>query len=303
MSVDRILTALTNAERPTLSVEFFPPKDANAGGAMLRTAEILRPMGIDFASITYGAGGTSRDTTLFYGSELVRMGFPLIGHLTCVGHAASELERLVDAYDEARFTGILALRGDPPKGQTAFTRHPEGFSHAEELVRLIRGRKADRFAVGVAGFPENHPESADAASDIGFLAQKVRAGAHFVTTQLFLDNADYFRFVERAQEAGVAVPIIPGIMPVLSLKQVRNFCGFCKAKIPAGLERELEAAGPDEEAQRRVGVSWALRQIRELFHKGAPGCHLYILNRSESAVEVLDALRADRIGDGLFQTS
>lgn len=289
---EQILAALSAPHRPTLSVEFFPPKDAQAGGAMLRTAAILQPLGIDFASITYGAGGTSRDTTLSYGAELVRMGFPLIGHLTCVGHSSAELESLVDAYDAARFSGILALRGDPPKGQTAFTPHPEGFSHAEELVRLIGSRGAGRFAVGVAGFPERHPESVDATTDVRFLAQKVRAGADFVTTQLFLDNADYFHFVESARAAGVSVPIIPGIMPVLSLKQARNFCGFCKARIPEALERELEQAGADDEAQRRVGVSWAVRQIRELFERGAPGCHLYILNRAESAVEVLGALRA-----------
>jgi methylenetetrahydrofolate reductase (NADPH) len=292
MSRERILAALSAPERPTISVEFFPPKDVHAGGAMLRTAEILRPLGIDFASITYGAGGTSRDTTLSYGKELVGMGFPLIGHLTCVGHARGELEQLVDAYDEARFSGILALRGDPPKGQTVFSPHPDGFVHAEELVRLIAAFKPARFAVGVAGFPERHPEAADDVSDIAFLAQKVSAGADFITTQLFLQNADYFRFVERVRASGVAVPIIPGIMPVLSLKQARNFCGFCKARIPSELERALEEVGPDEEKQRRVGVRWAVEQIRELFERGAPGCHLYILNRSESAVEVLEALRS-----------
>jgi methylenetetrahydrofolate reductase (NADPH) len=248
-------------------------------------------MGIDFASITYGAGGTSRDTTLSYGTELVRLGFPLIGHLTCVGHAQTELDAIVDRYDAAGFSGILALRGDPPKGQSAFTPHPEGLRHAEDLVRLIGGRRPGRFAVGVAGFPELHPESMDVASDIDFLAQKVAAGADFVTTQLFLDNADYFNFVARARQAGIGVPILPGILPVLSLKQARNFCGFCKAKIPSTLEAELESAGANEEAQRLIGVNWAVAQIRELISRGAPGVHLYILNRAESATEVLSALR------------
>ncbi len=258
---------------------------------MLRTAEMLRPLGIDFASITYGAGGTSRDTTLSYGTELVRMGFPLIGHLTCVGHSRSELSGIIEQYDGAGFTGILALRGDPPRGQTAFTPHPEGFAHAEGLVRLIRERSGERFAVGVAGFPERHPESVDEVSDIRFLAQKVAAGADFVTTQLFLDNEDYFRFVEQARGAGVTAPILPGIMPVLSLRQARNFCGFCQARIPDGLVAELEAVGADDEAQRRVGVSWAVRQVRGLLERGAPGYHLYILNRAESAMEVLASVR------------
>lgn len=288
---DRILQALQNPSRPTVSVEFFPPKDKAAGALMLRTAQTLQPLGIDFASITYGAGGSSRETTLQYGAELVGLGLPMIGHLTCVGHARSELEAIVQRYEDVGFSAILALRGDPPKGQSTFTPHPEGFAHAEGLVRMIREQKEQRFAIGVAGFPEGHPDAVDPDSDIRFLAQKVAAGADFVTTQLFLDNADYLRFVERARAAGVSVPILPGILPVLSLKQARNFCGFCKARIPTELEAALEACGPDEEAQRRVGVEWAVRQIHGLLAAGAPGVHLYILNRSESAVEVLSQLR------------
>jgi methylenetetrahydrofolate reductase (NADPH) len=291
MSRSELIHALNAPNRPTVSVEFFPPKDEAAAAVMLRTAAQLQPMGIDFASITYGAGGTSRDTTLSYGTELVRMGFPLIGHLTCVGHSRAELEGIIGQYDAAGFSGVLALRGDPPRGQSVFTPHPEGFTHAEGLVRLIGETAPGRFAVGVAGFPELHPEAVDEASDTAFLAQKVAAGADFVTTQLFLDNADYFRFVERARAAGVTCPIVPGIMPVLSLRQARNFCGFCKAQIPGELVRELEEAGSDEEMQRRVGVSWAVRQVRGLLERGAPGYHLYILNRAESALEVLESVR------------
>ena len=183
------------------------------------------------------------------------------------------------------------MRGDPPKGQKDFTPHPQGFEHAHELVRLIREIHPGRFAVGVAGFPERHPDAVDDLSDVRFLAGKVSAGADFVTTQLFLDNEDYFRFVDRARAAGVSVPILPGIMPVLSLKQARTFCGFCKARIPAALIAELEACGPDEEAQRKVGVSWAVRQVRGLLARGAPGYHVYILNKAESAVELFAALR------------
>lgn len=292
MSSDSLVNAIRNPERPTVSVEFFPPKDERAAEIMLHTARTLQPLGIDFASITYGAGGTSRDTTVAYGSKLIEMGFPLIGHLTCVGHSREELLSIIQQYDTAGFSGILALRGDPPKGQTSFTPHPLGFSHAIELVQLIQDAHRGRFAIGVAGFPENHPEATDTQSDIRFLSEKVAAGADFVTTQLFLDNADYFRFVEAARSAGVDVPILPGVLPVLSLKQARNFCGFCKARIPDALTRELEACGENEEEQRRVGVSWAQRQIRELLERGAPGVHLYILNKSESAVEVLSALRA-----------
>jgi len=286
-----LIQALRHPARPTVSVEFFPPKDEAGGAKLLQTARTLQPLGIDFASITYGAGGTSRSTTLAYGAELVKLGLPLIGHLTCVGHTRAELVAIIKQYAEAGFSGILALRGDPPKGQKDFTPHPQGFAHAHELVRLIREIHSGRFAVGVAGFPERHPDAVDDLTDVRFLAGKVSAGADFVTTQLFLDNEDYFRFVNRARAAGVSVPILPGIMPVLSLKQARTFCGFCKARIPAALIGELEACGPDEEAQRKVGVSWAVRQVRGLLARGAPGYHVYILNKAESAVELFAALR------------
>lgn len=291
MSRSLLIAALRSPVRPTVSVEFFPPKDAEGGARMLGVAATLRPLGIDFASLTYGAGGTSRDTTITYGAELVRMGIPLIGHLTCVGHSQTELAGIIDQYDRAGFAGILALRGDPPKGQKDFVTHPQGFAYAQGLVRQIVAEKPGRFAVGVAGFPERHPDATDDLADIRFLAGKVSAGADFVTTQLFLDNEDYFRFVQRARAAGVTVPILPGVMPVLSLKQARNFCGFCRARIPEALVRELEACGPDEEAQRRVGVSWAVRQIRGLVARGAPGYHVYILNKAESAVDLFTALK------------
>ena len=259
---------------------------------MLETAKILKPLGVDFASITYGAGGSDRSTVLEYGSQLVKAGYPLIAHLTCVGHSREELKEIISKYDAAGFVGILALRGDPPKGQNEFTAHPDGFAYASGLVELIKESFPNRFAVGVAGFPERHPSSPDDLSDIRFLAGKVSAGADFVTTQLFLDNEDYFKFVSRARAAGVTVPILPGIMPVLSLKQARRFCGFCKAKIPDLLVKELEACGEDEEAQRKVGVSWAVRQIKGLLSRGAPGYHVYILNRAQSAVELFKQLEA-----------
>lgn len=292
MDKAHLLSALSRPDQPTVSVEFFPPKDAKAAEQMLATAQVLRPLGIDYASITYGAGGGSRETTLAYGKELIKLGFPLIGHLTCVGHTQAELSEIIAQYDVAGFAGILALRGDPPKGQTNFVPHPQGFKYAEELVQLIQRVRPHRFAVGVAGFPEKHPESVSWQSDTQYLAQKIKAGADFVTTQLFLDNADYFQLVDRARAAGVKVPIVPGIMPVLSLKQARSFCGFCQAKIPAALEQALLACGADEQAQRRVGVDWAVRQIEGLRAKGVMGYHVYILNRAESAVELLQRIRA-----------
>ncbi len=291
MNKAEFLARLRAPKRPTVSVEFFPPKTKEDGQVMLKTAKALHPFGIDFASITYGAGGSDRSTVLEYGQQLVAAGFPLIAHLTCVGHTQSELLEIIAKYEAAGFSGILALRGDPPKGQKEFTAHPEGFAHAFGLVQLIQKTHPHRFAVGVAGFPERHPNSPNDLSDIRHLAGKVSAGADFVTTQLFLDNEDYFRLVERARAAGITVPILPGIMPVLSLKQARRFCGFCQAKIPPALEAKLLACGEDEEAQRKVGVSWAVRQIRGLLARGVPGYHVYILNRSQSAIELFTQLR------------
>lgn len=275
---------------PLVSVEFFPPRTPEAVSAMLAEAARLRPLGIDYASITYGAGGATRGTTLAAGRELVRLGYGVIGHLTCVGHSRSELEGLVDSYLEAGFAGLLALRGDPPRGETGFTPHPQGLLHAEELVRLARARAGGRLAIGVAGFPEGHPDSPDAASDLRHFAQKVRAGADFVTTQLFFDNADYLSYVARARAAAVDVPILPGILPVRSLKQVRNFCALSKARLPRELESRLEACGDDESAQLRVGLDWAHAQIKGLLSSGAPGVHLYIVNKADSAIDLLRRL-------------
>lgn len=282
--------ARLRAPTPLVSVEFFPPKTPEAVSAMLAEAAKLRPLGIDYASITYGAGGATRGTTLAAGKELVRLGYGVIGHLTCVGHPRGELEGLVDAYLDAGFAGLLALRGDPPRGETAFKPHPQGLLHAEDLVRLARSRAGDRLAIGVAGFPEGHPDSPDAVSDLRFFAQKVRAGADFVTTQLFFDNADYLAYVARARAAGVDVPILPGILPVRSLKQVRNFCALSKARLPRDLESRLEACGEDESAQLRVGLDWAHAQIKDLLALGAPGVHLYIVNKADSAIDLLRRL-------------
>jgi methylenetetrahydrofolate reductase (NADPH) len=285
------LTARFLGTAPTVSVEFFPPKTPEATFLMLAEAAKLRPLGIDLASITYGAGGSTRETTLVAGRELVALGYGVIGHLTCVGHSRAELEALVDRYAASGFAGILALRGDPPRGETGFTPHPQGLRHAAELVALARARLGDRLALGVAGFPEGHPDSPSAEEDLRWFAQKVRAGADFVTTQLFFDNADYLSYVARSRAAGVRVPILPGILPVRSLKQVRNFCALARARLPRELEGRLEACGDDESAQLRVGLDWAEAQIAGLLSAGAPGVHLYIVNKADTAIELLGRLR------------
>ena len=275
--------------KPLFSVEFFPPKDDAAGEHMLRAAQALQGYEPDFVSITYGAGGGTRATTLKYARMLKEQcGFEVMPHLTCVGHKEAELMDILRDFESAGFRNVMALRGDPPKGETSFQAVAGGFSHADELVRLIR-RNLPNFGIGVAGYPEKHPESPDAGDDVQRLAHKVSCGADFVTTQLFFDNEFYFDFVNRCRRAGIEVPILPGLLPVLSLAQIRRFSSMCGAALPPELEKRLEEAG--EEGAQEVGANWAYEQIKGLLDGGAPGFHLYALNKSKATTSILERLR------------
>ncbi len=289
LSVD--ISKRLHAAPPAISVEFFPPKSEEGARQILKTAQALRNFDIAFASITYGAGGSTRERTIEYGEFLHQLfGYNVVPHLTCVGHSRTELAGIIDKLAAENFSGIMALRGDPPKGENAFQPHPDGLSHASELVSLIRERHGSRFSIGVAGYPEKHPEAPDAETDLLRLAHKVSCGADFVTTQLFFDNAVYFSFVERCRKAGITVPIVPGILPLFSLEQARKFSVFGGSRLPAELEKDLAACGNDKEAARNAGIEWTFRQINELSAGGAPGFHLYILNRAESALALLEKL-------------
>jgi len=275
--------------KPLFSVEFFPPKDDASGDRMLRAAQALQSYDPDFVSITYGAGGGTRATTLKYARMLKEQcGFEVMPHLTCVGHKEAELMDILQDFESAGFRNVMALRGDPPKGETRFQAEEGGFSHADELVRLIRRNFSD-FGIGVAGYPEKHPESPDAGDDVQRLAHKVSCGADFVTTQLFFDNEFYFDFVKRCRQAGIQVPILPGLLPVLSLAQIRRFSSMCGAALPPELEKRLEEAG--EEGAQEVGADWAYEQIKGLLDGGAPGFHLYALNKSKATTSILERLR------------
>ena len=292
MKPNRPITALLNGELPLISVEFFPPKSEEGGRQILETARVLaeqlRP---DFVSITYGAGGSTRERTLRYARILKdKCGFEVMPHLTCVGSSRDELREIVRGYHAEGFRNIMALRGDPPKGQLDFQSHPDGCRFANELVSLIRETEPD-LCLGVAGYPETHPEAASAEEDMRNLLRKVDAGASFITTQLFFDNAHYFDFVARCRAAGISVPVIPGIMPALNADQVKRFC----KTLPAELEARLVEAGGDARAAEATGVDWAARQIVELLAAGAPGVHLYILNRREPALALAERLRAEGV--------
>ena len=292
MSPDRPIAELFARGRPLRSLEFFPPKD-DAGVAALRgTAEALRRMGPDFVSVTYGAGGTTRDRTAQVSALLKgEFGFTVMPHLTCVGHTRGDLEALADRIHAQGFRNIMTLRGDPPKGATSFPVLPDGFRHAAELVALLKGRHPD-FCLGVAGYPEKHPEAPSLEADLTNLKRKVDAGADFITTQLFFDNAVYYRFVERCRAEGITVPIVPGIMPVLSLKQIQRFTQLCGSTLPAQLTARLEVAADNADVVEMVGIDWALHQIRGLLANGAPGYHLYILNRARGALALCAGLAA-----------
>lgn len=290
MTPDRSISELFAQGRPLRSLEFFPPKD-DAGVESLRaTATALRRINPDFVSVTYGAGGSTRERTAQV-SDLLRQdfNFTVMPHLTCVGHSRAELSDVADRIHAGGFRNIMTLRGDPPKGESTFTPYKDGLRYASDLVALLKSRHAD-FCLGVGGYPEKHPEAANAELDLTNLKRKIDAGADFITTQLFFDNAVYYRFVERCRNAGITIPIIPGIMPVLTLRQIQRFTTMCGATLPPKLIRQLEAAAENPEVMEIIGVNWALEQIRGLLANGAPGYHIYIMNRAKSALALAAGL-------------
>lgn len=275
------------------SVEFFPPKDEAGGEQIVATAEAIRAEFVpDFVSITYGAGGSTRERTYRYARILKEdLGFNVMPHLTCVGSAKDEIRDILQHYREEGFRNIMALRGDPPKGMTDFKPHPDGFRYASELVAFIRGEFPE-FGIGTAGYPEVHPEAESAATDVFHLKHKVEQGAHFVTTQLFYSNAVFYDFVQRCRAAGITVPILPGLMPIRSAKQARRFC----REIPEELSAALDQAGDSEAALRAVGIEWTCRQVTDLWHNGVRGFHFYIMNRSGMLLEIMQRLAQQGIG-------
>src|SRR3954469_22799580 len=253
MMADRPISELFAQKRPIRSLEFFPPKDDAGVDALRAAATALKRMNPDFVSVTYGAGGTTRDRTAQVSAMLKNeFGFTVMPHLTCVGHSRAELAEVADRIYAGGFRNIMTLRGDPPKGATEFNVAPDGLRNANELVTLLKSRHSD-FCLGVAGYPERHPEAPSLEVDLTHLKRKVDAGAAFVTTQLFFDNTLYYRFVEKCRGRGIRVPIVPGIMPVLSLKQIKRFTEMCGASLPDKLIKRLEAAGETPEIVESVG--------------------------------------------------
>jgi methylenetetrahydrofolate reductase (NADPH) len=287
----RIDEIIARAEEPIFSFEFFPPK-SDEGERNLRAAlEALQPLEPAFASVTYGAGGSTRDRTLEIVTWLKReLGIEAMAHLTCVGASLGEVRATLDRIVGAGIDNVLALRGDPPKGQTEWTAHPEGLSYSTELAALIAAEYPS-LSTGAACFPEVHPEAIDMAADLRFLRAKVDSGASFLITQLFFENELYFRFVDEARAVGIEVPILPGIMPITDVKQIKTITGMCGATIPPALLRQLELRAADPDAVLQLGVSYATLQCAELLARGAPGVHFYTLNRSPATRAIVSALK------------
>jgi methylenetetrahydrofolate reductase (NADPH) len=279
---------------PVFSFEFFPPKTEEGERQLFQTVEALRPLGPAFVSVTYGAGGSDRARTVELVKRLKRdVEVEPVAHVTCVGSPREEIARVLDDVAEAGIQNVLALRGDPPRGERAFVPHPDGFRHASELVAFVRSRPERwRFCIGAAAYPEGHVETRDLAQDLVHLKAKVEAGSDFLVTQLFFENQHYFRFVERARAAGIGVPVIPGIMPLTSVEQIERFTAMCGASIPPLLRAAMEVRRTDGEAALQLGVAYATLQCADLLRRGAPGVHFYTLNRSPSSRAILAALRA-----------
>jgi len=274
---------LKHAGRPLLSLEFYPPKTYYGFGLLGGSVERMKLVHPDFVSVTYGAGGSTHERSLTACELLRKMGFqPVVAHLTCVGASRDDLARTIDAFYADGFRNIMALRGDPPEGDSAFSPAPDGLAYAADLVALIREMHPD-MCVGVAGYPEGHPEAPSLEKDIAYLKNKVNAGADFITTQLFFDNQYYYSFVERCRAAGIAQPIFPGLMPMISLNQVKRIMALSGAAFPDALRAQMEAAGGSGAVCEAVGMAWTVAQINDLLEHDAPGIHLYILNRAQTA--------------------
>jgi len=290
----RIDDILSNRDRPVFSFEFFPPKSEEGARDLRQTLTKLAELEPDFASVTYGAGGSTRDRTLDVTAWLrAELGIESMAHLSCVGASVEQLRATLDDLTSAGIENVLALRGDPPKGAADWQPHPDGLRYSSELISMIDREYPQ--SIGAACFPEGHPDAIDPLTDLQYLKAKVDAGASFLITQLFFENEVYFRFVEAARFAGITVPILPGIMPITNIAQIRTITRMCGATIPEALQHQLELRADDPEAVTDLGVSYATLQCADLLARGAPGIHFYTLNRSPATRAILAALKT-RVG-------
>jgi methylenetetrahydrofolate reductase (NADPH) len=273
----------------TISFEFFPPKTADGLPEVFQALGRLKPFRPDFVSVTYGAGGSTRAFTEEITMRVKREAeVEVMAHLTCVGQTKGEVHDVLQRLESAGIDNVIALRGDPPRGQQGFVPTEGGFKHATELIEHIR--RGFRFGIAAACYPEGHVESPDPATDLEHTKLKVSNGAEFLITQLFYDNGYFFDFMGRARREGINVPIIPGVLPILNTRQIRRFTALCGARIPPALDRQLDKFAADDDAVRELGVEYATEQVKELWDNGVAGVHFYVLNRTYSVSKILTNL-------------
>ncbi|MEM7007562.1 MAG: methylenetetrahydrofolate reductase [NAD(P)H] [Thermodesulfobacteriota bacterium] len=286
-------------KKPLISFEIFPPKTKKGLDNLQFELSLLTTLTPDFITVTYGAMGTTRDKTLDIASLIKnRFGIESACHLTCVGATKNELDSMLEKIYQGGVRNIVALRGDPPQGETNFIASKDGLSHGNELVEHIRNfesRKAssDHFGLAVAGYPEKHIEAPEMDVDLANLKRKVDAGADVIITQLFFDNKYYFDFVDRVRDIGISVPVIPGIMPILSAKQIKRITSMCGTSIPQELKAKLDSATDDDAKARDIGIQQCIEQSKELIARGVPGIHFYVLNKSTHMIRIMEALSGD----------
>ena len=275
---------------PIFSFEFFPPKDEAGFQSLFQTIENLTPSSPEFVSVTYGAGGSTRSKTVeLVGKIKNEIEIECMAHLTCVGHKKEEIVSVLENLQVCGIENILALRGDPPKGEEKFIKPKGGFGYANELAAFIKSNYS--FCIGAACYPEGHVECPDLQTDMDNLKRKVDSGVDFLITQLFFENKYYFDFKKRAEMEGINIPIIPGIMPILNLKQSKRFTEMCGATLSGSLLSKFEGFEGNPEKVREIGINHAFEQSRELLSFGAPGIHFYTLNRSRATLAILKKLQ------------
>jgi methylenetetrahydrofolate reductase (NADPH) len=289
--VDRLRDSAEGKAPPCFSFEFFPPRSAGAEANLFEVLHELQPLKPGFVSVTYGAGGSTREKTVEIVTRIKKeTGIEAMAHFTCVGHSRDEIRDTLARVRDAGVENVIALRGDPPKGQAKFEVPQGGFGHANELVEFIRAEKFP-FCLGGAAYPEGHVESDSKDADLAHLKRKVAAGVDFLVTQMFYDNAFYFDFVERARKAGIRVPIVPGLMPITTFEQIERITRMCGATIPRRLQLELERIHDDPVAVSQLGIAHATVQAKELLDRGVPAVHFYTLNRSSATRMIVSALQ------------
>jgi len=278
-------------EKKTIfSCEFYPPKTSEGIQDLYKAVYDLKNLGPGYISVTYGAGGSTREKTVEMVSKIKQeIGIEAMAHLTCVGHSKNEIKEVLNQIKDKGIENIIALRGDPPKGEKNFMPHPDGFKNAHELTGFIHG--SYDFCIAVAGYPEGHIEAPSKAKDWDYLEKKVHAGADFIVTQLFFNNADFFNFEKEMRKRGVVVPIIPGIMPITNFHQIVKFTQMCGATIPEVLLKDLESVQDNGGAVEEKGVEFATKQCEELILNGVKGIHFYTVNKSKATKKIIENLK------------